>query len=90
MRSLGFDLVIDYTKEDFTRNGRRYDLILDTEDHAHGIRVRALAESTRNCTRPSEDRKIARLLRVAIVGWWIGMSTVRLIVLQTNLGTCGT
>ncbi|GAA3107658.1 NAD(P)-dependent alcohol dehydrogenase [Streptosporangium carneum] len=29
VRSIGADEVVDYTKEDFTRNGRRYDLMLD-------------------------------------------------------------
>jgi NADPH:quinone reductase-like Zn-dependent oxidoreductase len=29
IRSIGADKVVDYTKEDFTRNGQRYDLVLD-------------------------------------------------------------
>jgi NADPH:quinone reductase-like Zn-dependent oxidoreductase len=30
LRSIGADHVIDYTKEDFTKNGQTYDVILDT------------------------------------------------------------
>lgn len=33
MRSLGADHVIDYTQEDFTKNGKQYDLILDLVAH---------------------------------------------------------
>src|SRR6202047_3989120 len=35
-RSLGADHVIDYTQEDFTKNGQRYDLILGANGH-HSI-----------------------------------------------------
>lgn len=31
LQALGFDSVIDYTKEDFTKNGKQYDLILDVK-----------------------------------------------------------
>ncbi len=33
MRSIGADHVIDYTKEDFTKNGQTYDFILDFAAH---------------------------------------------------------
>ena len=36
MRSIGADKVIDYTKEDFTKNGQHYDFILDFAAH-HSI-----------------------------------------------------
>ena len=44
VRSLGADHVVDYGKEDFTRSGQRYDLLLDTVGN-HSIRAfrRALA-----------------------------------------------
>jgi NADPH:quinone reductase-like Zn-dependent oxidoreductase len=48
VRSLGADHVIDYEKEDFTDNGRRYDIIVDTAGTAPYSRSkRSLAEGGR-------------------------------------------
>src|ERR671919_2850667 len=44
VRSIGADQVIDYTKEDFTQTGQRYDVILDNvEDHSLSECRRVLA-----------------------------------------------
>ena len=41
VRSLGADHVIDYTTEDFTRNGQRYDVIMDNHGNAPYARSKA-------------------------------------------------
>jgi len=38
VRSIGADRVVDYSREDFTRGGRRYDLMLDTVGN-HSLRA---------------------------------------------------
>ena len=49
VRKIGADHVIDYTKEDFTRNGQRYDLILDAvgnhsiSDYKRALNPRGIA-----------------------------------------------
>jgi NADPH:quinone reductase-like Zn-dependent oxidoreductase len=86
MRRIGFDHVIDYTKEDFTKSGRQYDLIVDTKtmrqpsDH-----IRALAPGGTYATVGGPS--IARLLKIPLVGWWFRLTTgktVRLVGLKTN------
>jgi len=44
VRSLGADRVIDYTQEDFTKNGQRYDVILDAVGKQSFRRCRASLE----------------------------------------------
>jgi NADPH:quinone reductase-like Zn-dependent oxidoreductase len=44
VRGLGADHVIDYRAEDFTRNGRRYDVIMDNHGNAPYARVKGSLE----------------------------------------------
>jgi NADPH:quinone reductase-like Zn-dependent oxidoreductase len=70
MRSLGADHVIDYTRDDFTTNGRSYDLILDLAAHRP-------ASACRGSLTPGGrylyvGGSVAALLQVLLVGPVIG------------------
>jgi NADPH:quinone reductase-like Zn-dependent oxidoreductase len=67
VRSLGADHVVDYTTTDFTRGGRRYDLILDTVGNRSVADLRrALAEGGKAAV--TGFTSVARLLGVSLRG----------------------
>jgi len=70
MRSLGADHVIDYTRDDFTRTGRTYDLILDVAAH------RRASAYQRSLTRGGRylyvGGSVPTLLQVLLIGPVIG------------------
>jgi NADPH:quinone reductase-like Zn-dependent oxidoreductase len=85
LRSLGFDKVIDYTQEDFTRNGMRYDLILDVKTNRSIFDyVRALSPNGKYVT---VGGSMARLLQVVFLSPLISMTSkkaVCLVMLKPN------
>ena len=85
MRSLGFDHVIDYIKEDFTKNGRRYDLILDAKTN-RPIRdyLRALNPEGIYVTVGGD---MSRLLQALLMGPWISRFNkkhIQIVALKPN------
>jgi NADPH:quinone reductase-like Zn-dependent oxidoreductase len=79
MRSIGFDHVIDYEREDFTKTGKRYDLILDTKtNRSLAAYLRALTPGGTYVTVGGEN---AALLRCLIFGGLIRLITGKKIVM---------
>ena len=85
MRSMGFDHVIDYTKEDFTKNGKCYDLILDVKTNRSMFDyARALC---RNGVYVTVGGSISRLFQSLLLAPLIRMihkKHIRLVALKTN------
>jgi NADPH:quinone reductase-like Zn-dependent oxidoreductase len=85
MRSIGADHVIDFTQEDFTRNGQRYDVILDMEAH-HSLRDYRRALSPAG-TYLVAGGSLALALRVLLLGPWFslfGEKRMRVLALKQN------
>jgi NADPH:quinone reductase-like Zn-dependent oxidoreductase len=75
IRSLGADHVIDYTIEDFTRNGLQYDLVLDVIAHRSVFACqRSLAP---NGTYLMVGDSVSTMFQCLLLGSWIRRKTGR-------------
>jgi NADPH:quinone reductase-like Zn-dependent oxidoreductase len=85
LRSMGAAHVIDYTQEDFTRNGQCYDLILDVKtNRSIPDYLRAL---TPNGIYITVGGSMSRLFQALFLMPWISMFSkkkVRIVVLKPN------
>ena len=85
LSSLGADYVIDYTKEDFTKNGLSYDLILDVKtDRSVFDYWRALNDNGIYVTVGGRSIRIIQLVFVGTMISLIGGKQLSLIMHQPN------
>lgn len=69
VKSLGADHVIDYTQEDFTKNGQTYDLIFDILGRSSFSRCKnSLTENGRYLLASFKMRPLFQMLRTSLVG----------------------
>jgi NADPH:quinone reductase-like Zn-dependent oxidoreductase len=87
MKSLGFDHVIDYKKEDFTKNGAEYDLILDCKTNKSAFAyLRSLSSQG---IYVSIGGELSKILSVTIWGMIISLFSkkrIKMLALKPNEG----
>ena len=85
LRSLGADHVIDYTRQDFTKTGLQYDLILDVIAHRS---VFAYKRALRpHGTYFAVGGSVATFFQILLLGPWIRRTTgknIRILVVPQN------
>jgi NADPH:quinone reductase-like Zn-dependent oxidoreductase len=83
MRSLGADQVMDYTREDFTKTGQQYDLILDLIAHRSVFAyARALKPNGRYF---AVGGSVTTLFQIVLLGPWMSRATgkhIRVLAVQ--------
>ncbi len=86
MRSLGADHVVDYTREDFTKNGKQYDLILDIVAHSSVFAYRRALRS--NGSYYLAGGSVATIFQILLLRPWISMiesKKVRILAVRPNI-----
>ncbi len=85
MHSMGFDHVIDYTKEDFTKSGKCYDLILDVKTNRSMFDyARALCPGGVYVTVGGSIGRLFQGLLLAPLIRMIYKKHIRIVALKTN------
>jgi len=85
LRSLGADHVIDYTKQDFTKNRKQYDLILDLIAHRSVFAYKRALKPNGTCF--FVGGAVGTLFQILLLGPWIKRTTgrnLRLLVVPQN------
>ena len=86
MRSLGADHVIDYIKEDFTKNGKQYDMILDVIANRSVFAYKRALRSYGSYF--AVGGSAASLFQILLLGPWIRRTSgkkIRILAVQPNL-----
>src|SRR5216117_3700939 len=73
VRSIGADHVIDYTQEDFTKNGQRYDLIFDAVGN-RSVSDYKRALSPNGICAVAGFTTLPHLFQVLVLGSWVSMT----------------
>lgn len=73
VRSLGADQVIDYTHEDFTKNGERYDIIFD-------VAGKTTFSQCKNALKNKGIYLHTVMVLPEIKGWWYAMTTGKQVI----------
>ena len=87
LRSLGFDHVIDYTQDDFTRTGQSYDLILDVKTNRSPFAYARVLKP--NGIYVTVGGSTPQLLQCLVFGRWIARTrnrNIRILSLKPNVG----
>jgi len=85
LEAMGADHVIDYREEDFTKSGRRYDLILDVKtDRSPFAYARALEAGGRYVTVGGDMAKLLQVLVAGPVASRLRSKRLRIVALKPN------
>ncbi len=85
MQAMGFDHVIDYKREDFTRNGQKYDLIVDTRTTRSSFSfLRSLTDKGRYVTVGGYLNRIFETMVTNPLISLFSRKRVKLVMLEAN------